>query len=73
MPAVSEQTGDYVFVERDDVVRALAAFIAEYIGGWGWWVVGGVGWGVCGVCVLGGWGDMSRAGPQHSSTLQPPL
>ncbi|PSC76909.1 hypothetical protein C2E20_0693 [Micractinium conductrix] len=28
---VSEQTGDYVFVERDDVVRALAAFIAEYI------------------------------------------
>lgn len=30
--AVSEQTGDYVFVERDDVVRALSAFIAEYIG-----------------------------------------
>lgn len=31
--AVSEQTGEYVFVERDDVVRALSAFIAEYIGG----------------------------------------
>lgn len=30
--AVSEQTGDYVLVERDDVVKALAAFIAEYIG-----------------------------------------
>ncbi|KAL4458852.1 hypothetical protein ABPG75_013717 [Micractinium tetrahymenae] len=28
---VSELTGDYVFVERDDVVRALSAFIAEYI------------------------------------------
>ncbi|PRW59956.1 hypothetical protein C2E21_1782 [Chlorella sorokiniana] len=28
---VSEQTGDYVLVERDDVVKALAAFIAEYI------------------------------------------
>lgn len=30
--AVSEQTGDYVLVERDDVVKALASFIAEYIG-----------------------------------------
>lgn len=29
---MSEQTGDYVLVERDDVVRALSAFIAEYIG-----------------------------------------
>jgi len=29
---VTEQTGEYVFVELDDVVRALSAFIAEYIG-----------------------------------------
>ncbi|KAI3436128.1 hypothetical protein D9Q98_002186 [Chlorella vulgaris] len=28
---VSELTGDYVLVELDDVVRALSAFIAEYI------------------------------------------
>ena len=30
--AVTEQTGDYILVEREDVVRALASFIAEYIG-----------------------------------------
>ena len=29
--AVSEATGDYVFVEREDVVDALSAFIAAYV------------------------------------------
>lgn len=29
--AVSEATGDYVFVEREDVVEALSAFIAAYV------------------------------------------
>jgi hypothetical protein len=62
---VTEQTGDYILVEREDVVRALSSFIAEYIGGPG---RGGVGW-VAAVALLLGGGCILQdgaAGPHPS-------